>query len=182
METKLLEEQIHSTIYRLAGYFELESIGELPKVSRENPPDRDASIWVRHWSFHNWITFPPTNHPRFYDWMVSEQTINHEASHYLHHQANPGLNETIKELMELENKGEKPEIIPYLQGLRELIAEYPNMIQGLNHYNKPGQKIEYEWTRKAYKKLGSKALPRIARMTVTEARKEGFLEGNYFLK
>lgn len=180
METKLLREYIEESIDTLIPFFEITE-KELEKfekfaVIRKIPKARDYenhSERVPAYSYiDNFFYFPHKNGFQNID-VFYEQVINHEVGHYIHNQINPIMKEMG--FLFLENK--EKEKLPDYKRLKELIAEYGNLILSVRDENDAEfYKDFYKNHIDIYNKYGSNFLPDLARMDLEKARKIGIID------
>ncbi|GEM_PF-1593144 len=130
--------------------------------SKEYPEhDRDVPAYSIP---DNFIYFPLKD-PELLD-IFSQAVINHEVGHYLHNQLNPTIIDGITFFL---NSGKRP---PGHHQLTELVAEYVNFILGLREYD---AQSAYRDAKEIYDNYGHEFLPRLSRMKLEDAIKEGII-------
>lgn len=179
-----LQDKIEKSIYRLSPLFRISpdelSLFPRPRLRRELTEEELPKF---NWQFtcyryiDNELYFPRTSlwdNERSRN-AFSPATINHEVSHYLHCQLNPGLNQSLAPFLVC------PAYMYWISpihALMESVAEYANFILNLNtDFTKKEKKTAYHNSLRVYEQQGTTFLPKLARMNLEEAIAFGILEG-----
>jgi hypothetical protein len=161
MTDEELEKKIDSTIIRLTPLFQA---GIYPKPDLRREEKWGLSISSRpcyNWE-ENYFYFPqePDMNPRRTRTLLSDATINHEVSHFLHFHISP-------QVWIWRKSNEKPaEEHNALEHFQEHIAEFPNFIIGMNEDINEQEK--YWYNKPLYDYFGPSALPLLARMSIDD--------------
>lgn len=121
-------------------------------------------------SLHSFFFFPVKDDFPEPIGTFSDIVIYHESSHHLHKIANPGLIKKVESLLRRSNAPRE------FSDLRELVAEYGNMILGLSDYSDNLSRQCHQDLIRIYPQYGPEFLPRLARMSLEEAIKEGIIK------
>jgi len=176
MPTDQLQTKIDKAILMLCHLFDIseEQLGTFPKpalrreLKHDENPEHNRGC-QGYENLKNFFYFPleDWHHPKT---VFTLGGITHEVGHYLHRFVNgnfPAWNQQFSETGS------------YPKGhgrLSELVAEYGVMILNLNDYTNWFVKGVYRKELTVFQKQGPDLLPCLARMSVDEARLEGFIE------